>query len=240
MLSKLDVIHNFATNLEIIRTSLGFSQSEMAEKLCMSLSAYKRIIGEQTEKIDLYVVYLLHELTDKYFFELIDCQDRVSHVVPKLRKLSDSQLSFVNSIIDFEIAFQPHSERTDYITVLNLSGDMYDGMIYDSSSTEKVNAAAYRKLFGNDLTCGIRISSHHLSPVYNYGDIILVGCRPIRDGDVGIFIHKETNRAYIRKLNRSTNSLEPLNSFGESFSLDVCSADMNDWILYGRVLAKMR
>lgn len=240
MLSKLDVIHNFATNLEIIRNSLSLSQSEMADKLYMSLSGYKRIIGEQTEKIDLYVVYVLHEMTGKYFFEIINAHDRVSHIVPKLRKLSDSQLAFVNSIIDFEIAFKPHSELNDYITVLNLSGDMYDGMVYDSSATEKVNAAPYRKLFGSDLTCGIRISSHHLSPVYNYGDIVLIGCRPIRDGDVGIFIHKETNRAYIRKFDRSTKSLEPLNCFGESFSLDVCSADMDDWIFYGRVLAKMR
>lgn len=240
MLSRLDVINNFANNMELIRDSFGFSQSEMASKLDLSLSAYKRIISGQTEKLDLYVVYTLHELTGKYMFELISADDRVSSSIPKLRCLSDSQLTFINSIIDFELQFRPTSHGSDYISVLNLTGDMHDGMIYDTSSIEKVNAEPYVRIFGSDLSCGIRVSSHHLSPAYNYGDILLIGCRPIRDGDTGIFIHKQTHRAYIRRLSQACRKLVPVNGFGESFDLDVCSADMDNWIFYGRVLAKMR
>lgn len=240
MLSKQDVVTNFATNVERIRIAMDLSQSDMAVKLGLSLSGYKRIISGQTERLDLYVVYLLHEMTGKYMFELIEANDRISHVIPLIRQLSQCQLNFVESVIDFELQYQPPDEISDYISVLNLTGDLYDGMIYDSSAIEKVNASSYRRIFGDDLLCGIRVSSHHLAPVYNYGDIILIGSSPIRDGDTGVFIHKQTNRAYLRKLMQSCRQLVPLNGFGKTFDLDVHTDDIHQWIFYGRVLAKMR
>ena len=95
---------------------------------------------------------------------------------------------------------------------------MTDGMIFDSYNVEKLDVSNYRKAFGDALHIGIRITSNHLHPVYNKGDILLISRNPIRDGDTGIFINAQNKRAYIRKLHQKTPcELTPINNYGETF-----------------------
>lgn len=117
-----------------------------------------------------------------------------------------------------------------------------DGMILDSYNVEKLDVSNYRKAFGDALHIGIRITSNHLHPVYNKGDILLISRNPIRDGDTGIFINAQNKRAYIRKLHQKNPcELTPINNYGETFYVDSDNVDdMSKWIKFGHVLCKVR
>lgn len=245
MLTKQEIVKNFILNVEKERISQKLTQAQMAKKLDMSLSGYKKMVSGVTTKIDLYTAQLLHEMTGKWIFELIDDygEDEDTEIILKLKELSARQKKFISGIVDFEVEFSSsHQNESDYITVFVPTGNMEDGMIYDSSHYFKMNAAAYRQKFGDDLYCGIQVTSDHLHPVYNIGDILLICRKPIREGDTGIFLNKETGRAYIRKLQPSASwVLEPINGYGEPIIIDSNNeADLEKWIRFGYVLTKMR
>lgn len=243
MLTKQELVKNFTLNVEKERLKLKLTQAQMAKKLDMSLSGYKKMISGVTTKIDLYTAYLLQNMTGKWIFELIDDCEEDMELILSLRELSQCQKSFIKGIIEFEAAFSAgHDEPEDYITVFVPTGNMEDGMIYDSSHFFKVNAASYRKKFGDDLYCGIQVTSEHLNPVYNLGDILLICRKAIREGDTGIFLNRETGCAYIRKLQVTASwILEPINGYGKAITIDrQDEAATKKWIRFGYVLTKMR
>ena len=246
ILKRQEVINNFIDSMENERSSLGLTQAQMAKKMEMSVSSYKRLIARETSKIDIYMAYQTCCLTGKWFFEL--CKDNSSSLyetVSKLRLLAPSQLRFVAGIVNFELEFQnktPPEKIEDYVNLIIPTGDADDGMILDSVNVKKLNVASYRKWFGNDLHCAILITSNHFAPVYHMDDILLVSQTAPRDGDTGIFINKENGRAYRRKY-RQTNPcvLEPLMGYGNTFTINTSDhKEMDKWIKFGRVLSKMR
>lgn len=245
-MNREELCQNFAKTVEIERINLGLTQEEMAKSLDLSLSGYKKIIRGETSHIDAYLCMKLFNMTGKMFFEQIrmDTPDSMAFL-PRLRDLSKSQLSFIGGIIEFEAEFsllKDKDERDDYVTVLQLTGDMYDGMFYDSVSTTKVNVAKYRARYGDKIHCGIEVSSNHLHPVYYQGDILLICQEPPRNGDNAVFINKKTGRAYLRKyLQTDPVQLIPINGYGSIFTVDRHNdVDMDEWIKFGYVIAKMR
>lgn len=237
---------NLIANLERERLNLGLTQAKMAEKLCMSLSNYKKIIAGETMKIDFYMAHLIYDLTGKLLFEMCGDTSPEIEIFKKVRKLSPQQMGFVEGIIDFEIEMAEKSEQDmekieDEITVLIPTGNLEDGMIWDSANVEKVNVSAYKKKFP-DIQCGIRITSNHLHPVYNRGDILLISKRAPRDGDTGIFVNKENGRAYIRRYHQKDMCLlESINDYGETFIVDPNNvSEMAKWIKFGCVVTKIR
>ena len=239
-MNKLELNHNFATNIEIERSRLGLTQKEMAERLELSLSSYKNIINGACLNVGIYTAYLCYKVTGKMLFELCDCNLEGYDTVKKLRELSDNQKKFVDGIIDFEREFRAPSKGDDYITVLCPTGDVYDGMIWDSFSLSKIEVSAYRKKFHFD--CGVKVTSNHLHPTYIAGDVLLVALKPPRNGDVGIFINKASNRAYLRRyVQTEPVRLEPINNFGQTFLVNPKSeVEMSEWIKFGIVVSKVR
>ncbi|MCM1102066.1 MAG: DNA-binding protein [Clostridium sp.] len=245
-MTRQEVMTNFIINLERERTALGLTQAQMANEVDMSVSGYKKLIAGETAKIDLFVAQQTHELTGKWISELCgDINSPLLQIMSKMRHLTAAQLRFVSSIVDFEVDFLEQiapDEAEDYVTLLTPTGSLEDGMIWDSINVEKINVASYRKRFGADLHCALRITGNFLHPVYNTGDILLMSKTAPRDGDTGLFINKETGRAYLRKL-RQTNSfvLEPLNNYGLPFALgDGSPETLDKWLQFGRVLSKIR
>lgn len=246
-MTKHTIVSDFVESLERERMNAGLTQIQMAQQLEMSLSRYKKLVSGETSKVDLYTAYRLCTIADKWLFEI--CEDEVhpqlTQVASKLRNLTPLQLQFVSGIIDFEVNFVEHTHHEkvdDYVNLLTPTGSMQDGMIWDSMHLEKINVAYYRKRFGQDLHCAIRITSNHLHPVYNFGDIVLISRTAPRDGDIGLFINKEDNRGYVRKFHQ-TNFwiLEPINNYGLPIIIDPCdSKEMDKWIVFGRILTKMR
>lgn len=246
-MDQMKMAMTIANNLELERTKLGLTQAQFAKELEMSLSSYKRIISGETNRIDIYIGYLIYKLTGRYTCELAGYNDPYLETAKKLKLLSPLQLKFIDALVDTELSFNskplPQGENyDDYITVLIPTGNMNDGMILDSCNYEKVNVSKYKKMFGTNLNMGIRITSNHLNPVYFKGETLLVSRSPIRDGDTGIFINIENNRAYIRKFYQTSPcQLVPINDYGDTFYVDDNNIeDMKKWMKFGYVLTKIR
>lgn len=245
-MTRDEMAMNFGANIELERVRLGFSQAKMAKALDMSLSSYKRILTGETARIDIYTVHLLYHLTERLGFEYVGDPDPYLETFQRMRKLSAPQVRMIRSFVEFELAFSESlrlgKQEKDYITVLIPTGNMEDGMIYDSCSLEKINIAAYRKRYGDLIDIGIRITSNHLQPVYQQGDIVLLCQRAIRDGDTGVFIDSTTGRAYTRKLLLSRPiRLEPICGYGRTILVDNDNPEeRNRWIGLGYIVTKVR
>ncbi|MBQ1194371.1 MAG: helix-turn-helix transcriptional regulator [Lachnospiraceae bacterium] len=239
------IIQNITTNLEKDRISKNYSQAAWAEIIGMSLSSYKRLISGASTKIDILTIFKIYELTGKTLLELAEQRNEVINTVLKLNYLSTQQLKFINYIIDFERNFLSSiskDEIDDYLSVMVPTGDMHDGMIYDSANVEKVNIKSYRSRLNKEINFGVKITSNHLHPVYNLDDILLVSQCPIRDGDIGIFFNRTNQRIYIRKYYQTYPcKLEPINNYGQTFYVDPNNkSDMDQWTKIGKVIVKIR
>lgn len=245
-MTRHEMVNNFGSSIEKERMQLGYSQKKMAEALDMSISSYKRIINGETNKISIFTVFHMYKLTKKLGFELCGESNPQLKVYNSLKKLSEPQLHFITSIIDFEAEFAENLSAAendeDYITVLIPTGNMFDGMIYDSCSFEKLNVSPYRRRYGNLIHFGIRVTSDHLNPVYQLGDVLLICQQPVRDGDTGIFIDKTTGLLYARKFYQTSPCrLEPLNNYGQTFYINSSNEnEVNRWIKLGYVITKIR
>lgn len=243
-MDRQSITTNFLNNLEKERICENLSQANWAEKLGMSLSSYKRLISGETSKIDLMTAFKMYELTGKMAFELGEQFDSTLDVISKLKKLSPRQLKFIDSIIDFETDFATHikDDIDDYISVIIPTGDMHDGMIYDSANIEKFNLKNTRIRLNEEIHYGLKVTSNHLHPAYNLDDILLISRCPIRDGDVGIFLNNHTQRVYVRKFHQTAPCLlEPINNYGATFTVDSNNKDdMDKWCKLGKVISKIR
>lgn len=245
-MKKQELTARFVEHLERERIIAGLTQTQMAEHLELSLSGYKKIISGETARIDLYTAYRLGQFTGRSIAEFFEETDsELTRTIRKLRQLSPFQFNFVSAVINFETAFLgclSPGASPDYITLLTPTGNLHDGMIWDAAHMEKLNVSHYRRILGDKLHCAIRITSNHLHPAYNINDILLISKTAPRDGDIGIFIHKETHRCYLRKFRQASPwILEPVNHYGISFKIDCTdSGEIDKWIVFGKVLTKMR
>lgn len=189
-MTQQKILLNFIDNIEKERVRLNLTQAQMAQKLDMSVSNYKKLIAGQYRRPNLFLAQRLYELTGKLLFEFFDFDSPKLNAISKFMKLSDTQRSFIEGIIDFELAFSTSKEENtdDYLTVLIPTGNCKDGMIWDSANVRKVNIAPYRKRYGSQINAGVEVTSNHLTPVYHMGDILLISRRPPRDGDTTIFL----------------------------------------------------
>lgn len=244
-MTQQELLLHFTENIERERVRLNLTQAQMAQKLEMSTSNYKKLIAGQYKRPNLFLAQYLYELTGKLLFEFFDYSSPELTAVAKLLQLSNSQRSFVEGIIDFELDFAAKNKNDspdDYLTVLVPTGNCEDGMIWDSANIKKVNIAPYRKKYGSQIHIGVEITSNHLNPVYYMGDILLISRRPPRDGDTTIFLNKENGCAYLRRfIQQVPRILQPINGYGETFYIDPYDTkEMEKWIKYGIVLTKIR
>jgi transcriptional regulator with XRE-family HTH domain len=246
MQTKHEFLENLRITMERERMLLRYSQVEMARALDLSLSSYKRIVNGESHKIGIYTLYRMQQLTGKLMDELCQADSPYSALLPLLRQLSEQQRLFVQSVLEFEVRFATALRKgrsvEDYVTLIIPSGNMCDGMIYDSCSFDKINISACSPRFRDSIACGILVTSSHLQPVYQPNDILLIGRGPIRDGDTGIFFDNTTGLAYVRKFYQTEpNRLEPVTNYGQTFYLDNNSReDTARWTKFGCVLSKLR
>jgi hypothetical protein len=246
MYEKHEIINNFCVTVERERVLLKYSQAEMARALDMSLSSYKKIICGECIKIGIYTAYRLECLTGKFMDELCLFNSPFADSMPLLRQLTQQQLRFINCVMEFEIAFtKSHTTELspdDFVTMFIPTGNMHDGMFYDSCNFMKVNIASYRHRYGKMIDYALMITSSHLQPVYQENDILLICRGPIRDGDTGIFVDNNTGRVYLRKYFQTVpNRIEPLVGYGQTLFINNNSnEDTVRWSKFGFVIAKIR
>ena len=200
-MTNLDLLDNFAKNIEIERIKLGYSQQEFAKLLNISSSTYKNIISRRTSSVDITLVPKIYSLTGRFLFELLELDNMELEILRKYRLLTERQKAYISEKINFELEMKADEKESDnMLDVLVLTGDMKDGMILDSSNEQRIYCPEYIKKYGKKLHCGIRINSNHLTPVYVKGDIVCVSKKPPRDGDTCILINKQSGKCYIRRM----------------------------------------
>ena len=97
-------------------------------------------------------------IRDRMFYELCGESSDLFQTYDRMRNLSPTQLHFIESLVQFEFDFArnletvPSVSREDYTTMIIPSGNMHDGMVYDSCSLEKINISGYRKRYGNPVS----------------------------------------------------------------------------------------
>lgn len=243
MLTKNEMLDNFAHNIEEERKSLDFTQVLFSKMLGVSVSTYKNIVSRKTNNLDVFLALRLSELTHKSIPDLLGYSSKEYEVLGKYRQLTDRQRAYILGKMDYEISMKVlETDPENMLDVLCLTGEMADGMILDSSHEERIYCPEYIKKYGETLHCGIKITSNHLLPVYVKGDIICISKRVPRNGDTVIIIHKETGRAYIRRyVQRGKIKLVPINGFGDVIEVDPHSLeDMEQWVRFGVVIAVLR
>ncbi|MCM1120877.1 MAG: helix-turn-helix domain-containing protein [bacterium] len=242
-MTRQEVSRNFIISMERERVRRGYTQPQMAERLGLSTSGYKKIIAGDTNKIDLYSAYQVYQLSGKFIFELCGENSPELEAFQRYRSLTSTQKAFVNDILHFEQDFQDNNSNSrEYLSVLVPTGVVEDGMIWDSANIIKVKAASYIHRFSRELHGGILVTSNHLQPVYQMGDILLFTKRPPRNGDTAIVLNREEGRVYLRRYRESASiHLEPLNEYGVTFELENRDlSEQGSWIILGCILTKLR
>lgn len=246
-MTKSQLYQNFANNIEMERDRLRLTQQKMADALQISLSKYKILITNPYEaNIDIYLAHRVQKLTGKTVREL--CGDDLPELemIRYFRELPKHRQDAIRYMIEIEHQLprdgKPDANEDDFTTVFVPTGNMIDGMTLDSRDFITVNISEYKKNSVERVDCGVKITSNHLHPVYMKGDILLISKRAPRDGDVGIFILKETRQIFIREFKQTKPcELRPINGFGEVIYVDSDSKDdMDKWIKFGTVLTLMR
>ena len=239
----VEMMDNFAVNVEQERIRLGYTQTDFARKLGISLSTYKNIISHRESNINVEIIPKLYEITGMFVSEFFGCQNRELELLRSYRQLSERQKAYIDALIEYEIALKGSVDETDdYLEVIVPTGNMEDGMILDSAYAERVACPKFMAKYGTEVRCGIRITSNHLHPVYVKGDVIGIIRRPPRDGDTVIIINCDARQAYCRIYNPgSPNRFIPVNGYGETFEIDSDSReDMSHWVLFGIVASVIR
>lgn len=98
-MNRIDFTRNFALNMEIERINMGLSQEEMAYRLDIAPSTYKRIVYGKTNKIDAYLTYKLYLISDKLTYEYVDYYDDLLHIISKIKYLDKKEQKLIDEII---------------------------------------------------------------------------------------------------------------------------------------------
>lgn len=248
MENKKEIVDTFVKNLEVERNRMDLTQSQMAEKLEVSLSTYKNLISGVSTNISIYMAYRVYELTGKMLFELCGHDRPEINFVKDFRNLPKYRQDALLTRLELEMElskdemFQAEGAEESLIPLYILTGNMKDGMIYDSSNVQYIDIAGERERLEEEIDCAVRITSNHLHPVYYSGDILLVRKKPPLDGETGIFFHKTDNRIYIRKFRQtSPYQLIPLTDYGKTIYIDDTDPKaMSEWFIFGSVISMKR
>lgn len=230
---------NFIHNVERLRTKLGYTQSEFAEMMDMSISGYRKMIAGETNTISLHAAYLVSDLTGVPIDNLMGIENNQVQSMEYYRNLSQRQRNFVDTVILFEKEMKEKKmDQDNYCTLVIPTGDMRDGMDYDSCGYEKINIGNYGKIYKDSLAFALKVTNNFFSPVYIENDILLIGNdRALRLGENGIFTCE--GKVYLRCLaDRNPVVLKPIVSLGKK--IVISHDDLIKWNKIGYVLKKIR
>lgn len=250
----MDIDDIFITNIELERARLGYTQTEMAAVLNMTLSRYKKMVLHHVETIPKFEIALaLYPYSHKTVYELCGCVPQelkplidYNHLPPHRRAAIDAlistELRLYESIFPSSTTFNHNlRDKENYTTCYIVTGNMTDGMLFDAASYKDVYVGNYHHICPESIDFAVEITSNHLHPAYHVGDILLVHRNAPRDGDTGIFIHTKSKRIFVRRFRQSTPTrLEPITPYGQVITIDSSNPmEASEWIKLGYVMTKM-
>lgn len=141
-------------------------------------------------------------------------------IISQMRHLSERSKQSVRFILDFEekTSLSKSSNGKDIIKVFLPTGNMKDGMFYDSSTTENLDISEYPNALKENIAFALKIVSNHFEPIYYPNDILLFSRKHLPEyGDITFYIDND-QKIYIRKY--TEQGLEPINDFGKIIPLN--------------------
>lgn len=238
-------IDHFRENIESARYGIGISQQKMAALIGMPFTTYKNMLAGSMASLPIAYLIEAEKVTGLTIYQLIGEHSNSHDLNKAFLSLPDHRQTAIRTMILIEqqlSAAIPDINGSEETTCYTVTGNIEDGMLFDSVAYETVNISKYVGLYPVSIDCAIKINTNHLHPVYLTGDILLIHQGAPRDGDTGIFINKRTCRAYIRRFKQTQPcELLPINGIGKPIFVDGTSKDdMAQWIKFGYVITKMR
>lgn len=244
-MKKSEIVENFAYNIERLRNELGYSQDKMASLLDVSSSTYRRIINLETTKIDIFTITRLYQISHKFAFQFSQKEyenDSLLRVAAKLSECNENELKDIENYIRFrkQLSFNEKNKEKKVI-LYHPIGDLSDNMIFNSFSIDEIDISKCPSYIQKQVDCALEIPTNHFHPTYHLHDILLISQRPPKDGEIGLFIHKETYMMYIRVFKmESPRKLVPISDTGKVIEVNEKDInDMNQWIKFGVVVTKL-
>lgn len=100
-MNDMQRLENLRKNIEIERERLGYSQSQMAEAIGISLSSYRRMIAGEMNLRASIVIKNLYYLTGKCCWEFMEENTPELIAAKKLRQLNKEQMQIINNLMDY-------------------------------------------------------------------------------------------------------------------------------------------
>ena len=230
---------NFIVNVEKIRIQYGYTQTEFAEILGMSISGYRKMVAGETNTISLFSAYKVHELSGISITQLMGIEDQQAEIAQMYKNLSGRQRNFVDSVIRFEYGMKGATCDNHHLCTLVIpTGEMKDGMDYDSCAYDKIDVGLYGEMYNDHLAFALKVTNNYFAPVYLEDDILLIGNDRVANlGEIGLYTCD--GKAYLRRItDRNPVVLEPLTYIGKTIIIQRDS--LVKWNKIGYVIKKIR
>lgn len=226
---------NIVSTINRMMYTKGWSIKQLSEKSELPYESVKKLVGGKINNPTIYTLIKIGKALDCGIDFLVTPKENFSL---KSQNLSERALTLLIELASFETHLADYNSlhKTQCITTMVPTGNIYDGMLFDSFYTDTVDISAYHKEFGDIIMCGLKIVGKNLHPTYLNNDILLIAKDRYPIGDEnGIFIVGQ--KVYIRRyIPGYPMELAPINNIGDSLII----SDINDVHFFGRILTVVR
>lgn len=153
-------------------------------------------------------------------------------MIKRIRHLPKRSINILQFVIELEerTTLYKSVKGTDIIPVFLPTGNLKDGMFYDSSLFEKLDISEYPNALKAIADFGIRIITRNYEPVYYPNDILLFSHKRLPEyNDIVLYVDN-SGKIYIRRYLET--GLEPINGFGKNIPF----RERNNYTALGVVL----
>lgn len=187
----------------------------------LSEDTLRSIIYGKSQDIKLSTIIKIADVFECSIDDMIDrpiYSEEERSTISRMRHLCEHSKRSVQFILDLEekTTLCKSTQGKDLINVYLPTGNMKDGMFFDSFTTEELDISEYPDSIKENTDFALKIMSNHFEPVYYLNDILLLSRKHLPEyGDITFYLDDE-QRVYIRKYTKK--GLEPINHFGEIIS----------------------
>lgn len=239
---RLEMKDIFIETIERERTLRGWTQWEMADKLEMSVTGYRKMASGMTDSIALYTAYRASVVLNIPLPVLLGSQDFKDQLYNKIYHTPLSTCRRVDYYLEHDermrLSQNPKGEAGRLVDVMTMSGYVKDGMDFSSGFVEQIRIP---NSFSSQIKRGFRITEDSFLPVYASGDILLLDEDTARSGDTAVIAHMNTRKIYVRKIIAKDNhsyEMHPVN--GRGSVITVKPSERREWFAYGRIVTVLR
>ncbi len=161
---------------------------------------------------------------------------KINDIANRLCHLSERSVNTIMFLLDLEESSSvvPSNAGNEIIHVLLPTGNMKDGMFYDSCSFDEFDISAYPSSLRKATDFAIKITTHSYEPFYCTNDILLISRQSLPEQNDIVLCMDTAGKLYIRRY--SGDSLDPINVFGKTIPFN----ELKNYKLLGVILKAVK